>query len=180
MSNEHAPGAPLDPAEAARNRKIIRSLAIIFVVVSLFVFFWGMFVVQGTRDRAQKSDAALRSMAWTVLCYASQNDGAFPTGAGALAAARAGEAIVDGLGWPSTQAAALEGGAFVPLVEAEEIVAVTWPPNHELPPVFSVKNGVSGFGTLDLANGWLKAFAKARGEAPSAAPAAAQPATSKE
>lgn len=157
-----APGAPLDPAEAARNRRIIRAVAVVFVAVSLFVLFWGLWVVQGARERAEESDAALRSMAWAILSYADTHDGVFPTDAAALAAMNTSTTLPSGLGWPSTQAAALEGKPGLSTAAAAELVDVVWPPRGDLPPVLTARNGISGFGTLELVNSWLREFAQAR------------------
>jgi hypothetical protein len=158
----HAPGAPLDPAEAARNRRIIRTVAVVFVAVSLFVLFWGLWVVQGTRERAAESDAALRSMAWAILCYADRHEGAFPTGATALEQVDTSGTLPDGVGWPRTQAAALEGKPGLSTQAAEALVDVVWPPRGDLPPVLVPRNGVSGFGTLELVNSWLREYAQFR------------------
>lgn len=156
---------PPTPEEAARNRRIIRAVAVLFVAVSLFVFAWGYVVTAGTRERAQATDVALRSVGWAILGYAAQHEGRFPSKAAEFeAAAKGGQpaSVPAGEGWPSTQAAALEGSPAMDVAAAMGSVAVTWDPNGQLPPVLSVTSGVSGLGTVEMVNGWLTQFSQAR------------------
>jgi hypothetical protein len=157
-----SPGAPLDPAQAAHNRRVIVVVASIFVVVSLAVLVGGFFLVAGQRDMAQRTDRALRSTAWSILCYAAQHGGEFPTSQAQMDAARIQEPPEPGLGWPPNVQVAMLGEPFMPSAESAGLVAVTWPPHGNLAPVIGVRTNVSGIGTVELVNSWLREFAHTR------------------
>ena len=103
------PTRPLSAEEAVRNRRIIVAIAVVFVIVSVAVFAWGLTVTQASRDTAKRTDAALRSVAWALLCHAQANGGMFPITDGGLAEPAAGATLAAGKPWPSTREAALGG-----------------------------------------------------------------------
>ncbi|MBU6209867.1 MAG: hypothetical protein KGR22_08160 [Planctomycetes bacterium] len=156
-----SPGAPLSPEQAARNRRIIVAIAVVFVLMSVSVFVWGMTIVRASRDKARGTDAALRSVAWAVLCYASGNGGAFPTSDAALAAApEAGPP--SGKPWPSTRDAAMGGLEPVALPEALRTVGITWGATPDVVPNINTKGNPSSKGMVDAVNGWLAEYARDR------------------
>ena len=165
---------PMTPELAARNRRIILSVAVVFVITSVAVFAWGLGIVGKTRERARAMDASLRSTAWSILCYAEANGGTFPTGEAALAAfdAAAAKAPAAGDGWPATREAAMDGLEWLPPAKCGGVGA-TWPSGGANPgyaaPQLNTKGEPSGFGTLETVNGWLAAYARARVAAPAAA-----------
>ena len=83
---------PMTPELAARNRRIILVVAAVFVAMCVAIIIWSRVVTQESRAQARVTDAALRSVAWSILCYASSNDGAFPTSDAALMAGSAAAA----------------------------------------------------------------------------------------
>ena len=108
---------PMTPELAARNRRIIMVVAAVFVAMCVAIIIWSRVVTQESRAQARVTDAALRSVAWSILCYASSNDGAFPTSDAALVAGAAAASSMPPAGkpWPSTQESALGGLAATPL-----------------------------------------------------------------
>lgn len=171
MSGMQGGMTPMDPQQAARNRRVIISISVAFVMVSLFVLVWGMFVTSGVRAQAAQADRALRSVGWAVLAYAQQHHGAFPTSDAALASADLGVTLPEGQGWPRTQQVALEGAAPMPLQEATGLLTVTWAPTSNLAPALAANGMATGIGTVDMVNEWIKSFARAQ----IAAPATAKP-----
>lgn len=157
-----APGAPLTPEQAAHNRKVIRLVAVVFVVVSLAVTVWGFMLVAQQRELASRTDRALRSTAWAVLCYAAEHDGVFPTSAEQLAGVNTKQKFPAGKAWPADVDVAIAEPPFMEMEEAAGLVTVTWPPHGNLAPVIGVKTNVSGFGTPQLVNSWLSEFAHAK------------------
>ena len=156
-----SPGAPLSAEQAARNRRVIVTIAVVFVIVSVSVFVWGMTIVRGSRERARGTDAALRSVAWGVLCYAASNGGAFPTtDAALLAAPEAGPPA--GKPWPSTRDAALGGLQPVAVADALRTVGITWGATPDVVPNINTKGNPASFGTVEAVNGWLAEYARDR------------------
>ncbi len=152
---------PMTPELAARNRRIILSIAVVFVITSIAVFAWGLGIVGKTRGRARAMDA-------------EANGGTFPTGEAALAGfdAAAAKAPAAGEGWPATREAAMDGLDWLPPAQCGGVGA-TWPSGGANPgfaaPQLNSKGEPSGFGTLDTVNGWMAAYARARVAAPAAA-----------
>ena len=164
---------PMTPELAARNRRVIVAVAVAFVLVSVGVSVWGYTVTRATRDRAVRTDAALRSVAWAVLCYASASGGAFPTSDGDLAAVPEGAAPAAGRPWPSSLESAMGGLPPMPLAEALGLVGVTWGAAAEVAPSLNTKGNPSSFGAVDAVNGWFAEYARDRARRPEAgAPAA--------
>jgi hypothetical protein len=160
-----SPGAPLSPEQAARNRRIIVAIAAVFVLMSVSVFVWGMTIVRASRERAREADAALRSVAWAVLCYAHANGGAFPVADAALLAApeaAPGAGPPSGKPWPSTRDAALGGLPPVPVADALRTVGVTWGATPDVVPNINAKGSPTSFGTVEAVNGWLAEYARDR------------------
>jgi hypothetical protein len=157
-----APGAPLTPEQAAHNRKVIRVVAVVFVAVSLAVTVWGFMLVAQQREMASRTDRALRSTAWTILCYAAEHNGTFPTAADQLAGVNTRQTFPQGKGWPPDSDTAVAEPPFMEMEEAGTLVTVTWPPHGNLAPVVGVKTNVSGIGTQQLVNSWLAEFAHAK------------------
>lgn len=160
------PGAPMDPEQAARNRRIILAVGISFILVSLTVLVWGFFVTARQREVARSTDRALRSAAWTILCYAQQHEGQFPTDArqldGVSVEAPTGGLATPGHDWPISLQQAMGGEEYVPFARAKELVSVTWPPHGGLAPVLGVRSNLSGRGTVEMVNQWITAFAQRR------------------
>ena len=160
-------GAPLPPTpeQAARNRKIILVLAVAFAAVSTMVAVWGAMVTGQVRERAHATDAQLRSLGWTILCYAAANGGVFPTGEQALAQTDPTRGPAAGAGWPADRDAAMAGLAYLPPAQCGS-VGVTWASGGAHPgftaPALNANGMPSGLGTLDEVNGWLEAFARSR------------------
>lgn len=163
--NEPA-GPPMTPEVAARNRRIIVAVAVAFVLVSVSVSVWGYAVTRATRDRAVRTDAALRSVAWGILCYASATGGAFPTSDAALASAPPDAALPAGRPWPSSLDSAMGGLRPVPLPEALQLVGVTWGAAPEVAPSLNTKGNPSSFGAVDAVNGWFAEYARDRARQP--------------
>jgi hypothetical protein len=166
--------APLTPEQAAKNRRIIVVVALVFIAVCIAVSVWGRMVVKESQAQASSTDAALRSVAWSILCYASSNDGAFPTSPAQLTAAAAKAPVATppgGKPWPSTQDAALGGLAFVAFPAAADTIGVTWGATPDVVPNLNTKGKPSTKGTVDAVNGWLAEYARDRMR--SSAPAAA-------
>ena len=153
--------APLTPEQAARNRRIIVVVAAVFVSVCIGVSVWGRMVVKESQQQAAVTDAALRSAAWSLLCYASSNGGAFPTSAAPLAAPAASLPPA-GKPWPSTQDAAMAGLPFVAFADAAATVGVTWGATPDVVPNLNTKGKPSTKGTVDAVNGWLAEYARDR------------------
>ena len=168
------PTRPLSAEEATRNRRIIVAIAVVFVIVSVAVFAWGLTVTQASRDTAKRTDAALRSVAWALLCHAQANGGMFPTTDGGLAEPAAGATLAAGKPWPSTRESALGGLEPVALADARQVVGITWGTTPDVVPNLNTKGNPSGKGTEAAVNGWLAEFARdrVRGGTPAAAPAA--------
>jgi hypothetical protein len=156
-----SPGAPLSPEQAARNRRIIVAIAVVFVLMSVSVFVWGMTIVRASREKARAADAALRTVAWAVLCYAHANNGAFPTADAALTEAPE-SGPPSGKPWPSTRDAALGGLQPVALPEALRTVGITWGATPDVVPNVNAKGNPTSFGTVEAVNGWLAEYARDR------------------
>ncbi len=156
---------PMTPERAARNRRVIGVLAVLFVISCVAVFFWGFTVTAATRARAATTDAALRSMAWSILCYAGANGGVFPTGDAALEGVDARQGPLPTTGWPASREQAMEGKEYLAPAECGA-VGVTWPSGGPNPgfaaPMLNCKGNPSGFGTLDAVNAWLAEYARSR------------------
>lgn len=159
-------GLPMTPEIAARNRRIIVAVAVAFVLVSVSVSVWGYTVTRATRDRAVRTDAALRSVAWAILCYAAANHGAFPTSDAAIAAVPADAAPPAGRPWPSSLESAMGGLRPVPPDEALLLVGVTWGAAPEVAPSLNTKGNPSSFGAVDAVNGWFAEYARDRARQP--------------
>ncbi len=144
-----------------------------FVVSGIGVTIFGFQVVARVKATARQSDAALRTVAWSLISVADE-DGTFPTDSDVLVTAvlggdRGPEDPLDGplstasTDWPTTRQAAMADSASMPLGEALEIVEVAWPPTPDLPPVLSVGGRPSGLvadgPTIDSVNRWLRAAA---------------------
>ena len=166
------PTRPLSAEEAVRNRRIIVAIAVVFVIVSVAVFAWGLTVTQASRDTAKRTDAALRSVAWALLCHAQVNGGMFPITDGGLAEPAAGATLAAGKPWPSTRESALGGLEPVALADARQVVGITWGTTPDVVPNLNTKGNPSGKGTEAAVNGWLAEFARdrVRGGSPAAAP----------
>jgi hypothetical protein len=156
------PTRPLSADEARRNRRIIVAIAVVFVLVSVSVFVWGLTVTRTSREAARETDAALRSVAWAVLCYAGQNGGQFPTSDAQLRAAAASPGPAAGKPWPSTLDAAMGGLEAIPAADALGKVGVTWGSSPEVAPDLNTGGRPSSFGTVDAVNGWLAEYARDR------------------
>ena len=65
-----SPGAPLSPEQAARNRRIIVAIAVVFVLMSVSVFVWGMTIVRASREPSSTIlplyITAMRSQMWWI------------------------------------------------------------------------------------------------------------------
>ncbi len=162
------PTRPLTQAEAARNRRVIVAIAVVFVIVSVAVFAWGLTVTQASRDKARRTDAALRTVAWALLCHAQANGGTFPIADGGLVEPAAGATLAAGKPWPSTRESALGGLEPVDLSDAREVVGITWGTTPDVVPNLNTKGNPSGKGTEAAVNGWLAEYARDRARAPSA------------
>ena len=155
---------PMTPELAARNRRIILVVAAVFVAMCVAIIIWSRVVTQESRAQARVTDAALRSVAWSILCYASSNGGAFPTSDAALMAGAAAAASMPPAGkpWPSTQESALGGLAATPLAEAVKTVGITWGATPDVVPNLNTKGSPSTFGTEEAVNGWFAEYARDR------------------
>jgi hypothetical protein len=156
------PTRPLSAEEATRNRRIIVAIAVVFVIVSVAVFAWGLTVTQASRDTAKRTDAALRSVAWALLCHAQANGGMFPITDGGLAEPAAGATLAAGKPWPSTRESALGGLEPVALADARQVVGITWGTTPDVVPNLNTKGNPSGKGTEAAVNGWLAEYARDR------------------
>lgn len=158
-----------------------------FVLSGIGVTIFGFQVVARVKATARESDAALRTVAWSLISAADAG-GAFPTDSEVLATSvlageRGPEDPLDGplaletSDWPTTRQAAMAEFTPMPLGEALEIVEVAWPPTPDLPPVLSVGGRPSGLvadgPTIDHVNRWIRAAAaRLANPAGEAAPAA--------
>ncbi len=154
------------PEEAARSRRIVVGFLAFFVIAAIGTTIFGFQVVARVKATARESDAALRSVAWSLLVAA--DSGGFPASEASLGADP--EAVrLDGVlardpsGWPVTRAEATADEVEMPLAQALKIVEVSWPPEPDLPPVLSVGGRPSGLvedgPTIDHVNRWLRAAA---------------------
>ena len=156
------PTRPLSAEEATRNRRVIVAIAVVFVIVSVAVFAWGLTVTQASRDSARRTDAALRSVAWALLCHAQASGGAFPTADGVLVEPAPGTTLAAGKPWPSTRESALGGLQAMALADAREVVGITWGTTPDVVPNLNTKGNPSGKGTEAAVNGWLAEYARDR------------------
>lgn len=152
--------APMTPAQAAHNRKIILVIAIVFVLVSISVSVWGYLITRASRDRANETDSALRSVAWAVLCYASEYSGAFPTTDAQLDGGKLTTLPPAGKPWPSSQDSALGGLSVRSVVDARKSIGITWGATAEVAPSLNTKGNPSSIGTVEAVNGWFTEFAR--------------------
>ena len=144
-----------------------------FVASGIGVTIFGFQVVARVKATARESDAALRTVAWTLISTADEV-GAFPTDSEVLVTAAlgsergpeaplAGPLSAESSDWPTTRESAMADSVSMPLGEALEIVEVAWPPTPDLPPVLSVGGRPSGLvadgPTIDSVNRWLRAAA---------------------
>ena len=156
--NEYPP--QMTPEQAARNRRVIVWVAVIFVLVCISVSVWGFMVTRTSRERAKQTDAALRSVAWSILCYASSNNGAFPTSDKAIEVSTAGVAPPTGKPWPSSYESAMGGLPPIALGTAQAMIGISWGATADVVPNLNTKGLPSTFGTVDTVNGWMAEFAK--------------------
>ena len=169
MSEQPTPS----PEELRRSRRVLLAFLAMFVLSGIGVTIFGFQVVARVKATARESDAALRTVAWSLISAADE-DGAFPTDSDVFSAAmldsdRGPDAPLDGSlsadtsDWPTSRDAAMAESASMPLGEALEIVEVAWPPTPDLPPVLSVGGRPSGLvadgPTIDAVNRWLRAAA---------------------
>lgn len=156
----NVPQAPMTPEQAARNRRIIVLVAVVFVATCIGVTVWARVVVKGAQAEARVTDSALRSAAWAILCYANANDGAFPTSDAMLRAGGAGTAPDSGKPWPSTVDAAMGGLPAMEPADALARVGITWGATPEVAPNLNSKGKPTTFGTVEAVNGWLAEYAR--------------------
>jgi hypothetical protein len=157
---------PPTPEEAARSRRIVIGFLVVFVIAAIGTTIFGFQVVARVKASARESDAALRTVAWSLLVAADR--GGFPNSREALEA-DSDVARLDGVlgrepaDWPVSRAEAIADTADPGLSRALEIVEVSWPPEPDLPPVLSVGGRPSGLvedgPTIDHVNRWLRAAA---------------------
>ncbi|MCX5639307.1 MAG: hypothetical protein NT059_00615 [Planctomycetota bacterium] len=150
----------MTPEQAARNRRVILWVAVVFVLVCISVSVWGFTVTRASRERAKQTDSALRSVAWSILCYASSNDGAFPVADGAIAISTAGMAPPAGKPWPSSLDSAMGGLPPMAIGTAREIIGITWGATSDVVPNLNTKGLPSTFGTVETVNGWMAEYAR--------------------
>ncbi|MBU3684192.1 MAG: hypothetical protein FGM39_09325 [Phycisphaerales bacterium] len=156
------PTRPLSADQARRNRRVIVAIAVVFVITSVAVFVWGLTVTQAARGKARDTDAALRTVAWAVLCYASANDGAFPVRDEQVALLDAATGPPTGGQWPSTRESALGGLAPMATRDAVSAIGITWGSGPDVAPNLNTNGKSSTRGTVDTVNGWIAEYARAR------------------
>lgn len=153
--------APPPGPELARARW--RAFMGIFAVLAAMSLVGGYLVVRESRARALKVDAALRVVAWGLLCYAHE-ERAWPASAESLDAWAAGRmccvsaGVAGDDGWPR---AAPEDCSQLSVQKALAAVTVSIDPAGEGPPKLSGGGKPSSVGTLETVNGWIAARAKA-------------------
>ncbi|MEI6475639.1 MAG: hypothetical protein WCO75_09620 [Planctomycetota bacterium] len=150
----------MTPEQAARNRRVILWVAVVFVLVCISVSVWGFTVTRASRERAKQTDSALRSVAWSILCYASSNNGAFPVSDAAIAVSTAGIAPPAGKPWPSSLDSAMGGLPPIAIVTAREMIGITWGATSDVVPNLNTKGLPSTFGTVETVNGWMAEYAR--------------------
>lgn len=154
-------GAPT-PEEARRSRRILIGFLSFFAIAAIGTTIFGFQVVARVKATARESDAALRTVAWSLLAEADAR-GAFPTSAEDLRREpdRLSGSLSGGTDWPASRDAAMADHDPLPLADALGIVEVAWPPTPDLPPVLSVGGRPSGLvadgPTIDHVNRWLRA-----------------------
>lgn len=168
-----------DPQESRRNRRFLLIFLGVFVATGIGTLIYGFEVVDRVKMQASRSDMALRLRAWSIMAVVDATgqfpvdeagadagldrltlDGRLAEGSGTIPSdfQLSGEAL------PSSREEAI--GNFTvqgPPIDAEvvrEIVAVSWDPEGQLPPVLSVSGRPSGLveggTTLELVNVWLR------------------------
>lgn len=152
--------AQMTPEQAARNRRVIVWVAVIFVLVCISVSVWGFTVTRASRERARQTDAALRSVAWSILCYASSNNGAFPVSDAGIEVTTAGLAPAAGKPWPSSLDSAMGGLPPMALGTARNMIGISWGATADVVPNLNTKGLPSTFGTVETVNGWMAEYAK--------------------
>jgi len=157
---------PPTPEEAARSRRIVVGFFAFFVIAAIGTTIFGFQVVARVKATARESDAALRTVAWSLLVTADSRG--FPASAEGLVPGSDVDRLTGSLartpdGWPATLDEAMADEARLSLAEALEIVEVSWPPEPDLPPVLAVGGRPSGLvadgPTIDHVNRWLRAAA---------------------
>lgn len=158
------------PEEARRARRVLIGFMTFFAIAAIGTTIFGFQVVARVKATARESDAALRTVAWSLLAVADST-GAFPTTPEDLVIA-SGPPVTERLAgpldrvaaeWPMTRAAAMADLDPLPIADALGIVEVAWPPTPDLPPVLSVGGRPSGLvedgPTIDHVNRWLRTAA---------------------
>ncbi|MBC22773.1 MAG: hypothetical protein CMJ32_02495 [Phycisphaerae bacterium] len=143
-----------------RSGRIFVICFIIVLVASLVgTGIFGAFVVSDVREQARSTDSALRSVAWTMLVHATEDEGRFPTSQEQLLQTRPSEQITlpesAGSDIPSSMEQALQGLPWMPLDEATESINITYATDPTLAPVLGTDGRPSGLGTIELVNSWL-------------------------
>ena len=146
------------PAENPRAQKIFVVVFIIFFVsCAIGVTIFGFRMVANVKSEAVVSDAAIRTIGWSLVTLAGEA-GAFPTTGDSVEFFEAPfelPEVLQGADLPKNLDEAMAGLKPMPAAEALEILDITWPPDGSLAPVMATQGLPSGKTTLLDINGWM-------------------------
>ncbi|MSR45377.1 MAG: hypothetical protein EXS15_08540 [Phycisphaerales bacterium] len=145
------------------SRRAAKILFAAFILTAAIAFIWGFIVVEKVRERAKETDGALRSIAWSCLCYAQQGDREWPDSEESLIASESSwdcdHLAGTGTDWPATRALALDAMVSpANAADALKIAAIEFPKSAGEFPRVTARGNPSGLDTLRIVNDWLAKY----------------------